>query len=40
MRTDLAFAGIFLLTIMGLLLFGIVTFVERALIPWHISQRR
>ncbi len=40
MRPDLAFAGIFLLTIMGLSLFGIVTFVERALIPWHISQRR
>ena len=40
MRPDLAFAGIFLLTVMGLLLFGIVTFAERALIPWHISQRR
>ena len=40
MRPDLAFAGIFLLTIMGLSLFGIVTFVERSLIPWHISQRR
>ena len=37
MRPDLAFAGIFLLTIMGLLLFGIVTFVERTLIHWYIS---
>ena len=33
MRPDLAFAGIFLLTIMGLSLFGIVTFVERLLSP-------
>jgi len=40
MRPDLAFAGISLLTIMGLLLFGIVTFVEMTLIPWHISQKR
>ena len=40
MRTDLDFAGIFLFTIMGLLLFGIVTFVEMTLIPWHISQKR
>ena len=40
MRPDLAFAGIFLLTIMGLVLFGIVTFAEKMLIPWHISQRR
>ena len=40
MRPDLAFAGIFLLTLLGLGLFGIVTFVERLMIPWHISQRR
>ena len=40
MRPDLAFAGIFLLTLLGLSLFGIVTFVERLMIPWHISQRR
>jgi NitT/TauT family transport system permease protein len=40
MRPDLAFAGIFLLTLLGLALFGIVTLVERWLIPWHISQRR
>jgi NitT/TauT family transport system permease protein len=40
MRPDLAFAGIFLLTILGLALFGIVTLVERWVIPWHISQRR
>lgn len=40
MRPDLAFAGIFLLTLLGLALFGIVTLIERWVIPWHISQRR
>jgi NitT/TauT family transport system permease protein len=40
MRPDLAFAGIFLLTILGLALFGLVTLAERLLIPWHISVRR
>ena len=40
MRPDLAFAGIFLLTILGLALFGCVTLAERLLIPWHISIRR
>jgi NitT/TauT family transport system permease protein len=40
MRPDLAFAGIFLLTLLGLALFGIVTLVERMVIPWHISVRR
>jgi len=40
MRPDLAFAAIFLLTLLGLGMFGTVTLVERLLIPWHISQRR
>ena len=40
MRPELAFAGIFLLTILGLVLFGIVTLAERLTIPWHISVRR
>jgi NitT/TauT family transport system permease protein len=40
MRPDLAFAGIFLLTMLGLCLFGMVTLAERLLIPWHISIRR
>ena len=40
MRPDLAFAGIFLLTMLGLCLFGLVTLAERLLIPWHISIRR
>jgi NitT/TauT family transport system permease protein len=40
MRPDLAFAAIFFLTVLGLVLFGIVTLAERLLIPWDISQRR
>ncbi len=40
MRPDLAFAGIFLLTLLGLALFGLVTLAERLAIPWHISVRR
>jgi NitT/TauT family transport system permease protein len=40
MRPDLAFAGIFLLALLGLCLFGLVTLAERLLIPWHISVRR
>ena len=40
MRPDLAFAGIFFLTLLGLALFGFVTLAERLLIPWHISVRR
>ena len=40
MRPELAFAGIFFLTAIGLILFGIITLAERLLIPWHISVRR
>lgn len=40
MRPDLAFAAIFLLTLLGLALFGTVTLVERRTIPWNIGQRR
>jgi NitT/TauT family transport system permease protein len=40
MRPELAFAAIFLLTLLGLGLFGLVTLAERLLIPWDISQRR
>jgi NitT/TauT family transport system permease protein len=40
MRPDLAFAAIFLLTLLGLALFGMVTLVERLVIPWDIAQRR
>ncbi|MFK8252956.1 ABC transporter permease [Ancylobacter terrae] len=40
MRPDLAFAGIFFLTLLGLALFGAVSLAEKLLIPWHISVRR
>jgi NitT/TauT family transport system permease protein len=40
MRPDLAFAGIFFLTLLGLTLFGFVTLMEKILIPWHISMKR
>ncbi len=40
MRPDLAFAAIFLLALLGLAMFGLVTLAERLLIPWDISQRR
>ena len=40
MRPDLAFAAIFLLALLGLGMFGLVTLAERLLIPWDISQRR
>ena len=40
MRPDLAFAGIFFLTALGLVIFGLITLAERLLIPWDISVRR
>jgi len=40
MRPDLAFAGIFFLTLLGLALFGCVSLAEKLLIPWHITVRR
>ena len=40
MRPELAFAGIFFLTAIGLALFGAITLAERLIIPWHISLRR
>jgi NitT/TauT family transport system permease protein len=40
MRPELAFAGIFFLTAIGLVLFGAITLAERLIIPWHISVRR
>jgi NitT/TauT family transport system permease protein len=39
LRTDLSFGIIFMLALLGLTLFYTVTWVERLLIPWHISQR-
>ena len=40
LRMDLAFAIIIVLAALGLLLFWVVTLVERWLVPWHISQRQ
>lgn len=39
LRMALAFAIIFVLAAIGLLLFYIVVLVEKKLIPWHVSQR-
>jgi NitT/TauT family transport system permease protein len=39
LRMDLAYAIIFMLALVGLILFYIVVLVERRIIPWHVSQR-
>ena len=39
LRLDRAFACILVLTVMGLSVFLSVVLAERALIPWHVSQR-
>jgi hypothetical protein len=39
LRMDLAYAIIFMLATVGLLLFYIVVVLERRIIPWHVSQR-
>jgi NitT/TauT family transport system permease protein len=39
LRMDLAFAIIFMLAFLGLVLFYIVVLIERRIIPWHVSQR-
>jgi NitT/TauT family transport system permease protein len=39
LRMALAFAIIFMLAFLGLLLFYIVVMVEKRIIPWHVSQR-
>lgn len=40
MNTAMSFAVIVVLSILGLVLYGVVEFVERWAIPWHVSQRR
>lgn len=40
METSLVFAIIFLLSTIGLFVFYIVEWIERLVIPWHVSQRR
>ena len=39
LQTALLFATIVFLTFQGLILFYIIEFLERLLIPWHVSQR-
>ena len=39
LRMDLAYAIIFMLATVGLLLFYLVVLFERRIIPWHVSQR-
>jgi NitT/TauT family transport system permease protein len=36
--TALAFAAIFLLSVMGIVLYGLVEMLERILIPWHLPS--
>ncbi|RUT29260.1 ABC transporter permease [Arsenicitalea aurantiaca] len=40
MNTSMTFAVILVLSVLGLLLYGVVELVERWAIPWHVSQRR
>ena len=37
---QLSFAVLIVLSILGIVLFGLVDLAERVLLPWHISQRR
>lgn len=39
LRMDLAFAIIFVLAFIGLVLFYVVQAIEKRVIPWHVSQR-
>ncbi len=39
LRMDLAFAIIFMLAFIGLVLFYVVLAIEKRVIPWHVSQR-
>lgn len=38
-QTPLVFAAIAVLSVLGVLLFNILDFAERRLLPWHVSQR-
>ncbi len=38
-RMDIAIAAIIILTGVGLFLYGIVLWIEKKMIPWHVSQR-
>ncbi len=38
MRTQMSFAALLLLSILGLALFGLIVLVEHWLIPWGVSD--
>jgi len=38
-NTPLLFAGLIVLTILAIVLFGMIELLERLAIPWHVSQR-
>jgi NitT/TauT family transport system permease protein len=40
MDVEISFAVIILLSVIGIVLFGIVGLFERLLLPWHVSQRK
>ncbi|CAH1668665.1 Hydroxymethylpyrimidine ABC transporter, transmembrane component [Chelatococcus asaccharovorans] len=40
LNTSMTFAVILVLSLLGLILYGVVELVERWAIPWHVSQRR
>lgn len=39
-QTDVLFAGVAILTVIGLILYGLVDIAERISIPWHVSHRK
>lgn len=39
MNTPMAFATIIVLSVIGLILYGLVELIERVAIPWHVSRR-
>jgi NitT/TauT family transport system permease protein len=40
LNTPMVFAGIFLISAAGLLLYYVIEVIEHVTIPWHVSQRR
>ncbi len=39
LQTDIMFADVFILGVLGVVLFGVVEWAERLLLPWHVSIR-
>lgn len=40
LNTRLMFAGFFVVALIGFLIYGVVAFIERLAIPWHVSRRQ